>query len=108
MLSRYTDGARALIYTIAAAAVLAFAAISILIVSPIDPTPHRITTFYAPEFLPTKMDADFGCQSERALQVIIVDDVAKWLITTNRNAVCMKKKANGFWVIYAAKELKKK
>lgn len=102
---KYTDGARAFIYSLAVLTAITLAAISILIISIVDPTPRKIT-FNAPEFITTQKDNDFGCRFERALQVINVDDLAEWLITANSNAICLKKKSEEFWIVYALEELK--
>lgn len=62
--------------------------------------------FNVPELLPAKSENDNECQFERALQVIFVDDLAEWLTTTDRRSFCLKKKSEGYWVIYAINEMK--
>lgn len=104
MSTRYTEGARAFIYSIAAALVLAIGAIAVLIASIIDPAPRRIT-FNAPEFMPSQVENELGCQFERALQVIIIDDLAEWLNATDRRVLCLKKKSDGSWVVFAFEQL---
>ncbi|EMJ7956547.1 hypothetical protein ACUYGN_13610 [Enterobacter chengduensis] len=105
MLRHYTEGARALIIIIFSSLALTLCAIAIVFISYIDPEPKRIT-FNVPEFVPTKIENDVECQLERALQVIFVDDLVEWLNTSDRRAFCMKKKSEGYWVIYAMDEMK--
>jgi hypothetical protein len=105
MSRRYTEGARAFIFIIFISLALTLCAIAIVLFSYLDPATKRIT-FNAPEFVPTKFENDVECQLGRALQVIFVDDLAEWLNATDRRAFCLKKKSEGYWVIYAMDEMK--
>lgn len=106
MSTQYTDGAKALIYSIIAAIVLAISAIVVLIISLTAPEPRRIH-FKSLEPIPVQRNVDFGCQFERILQVIAAEDIGDWLEESNGDTVCLRKKPDGFWVIFAFKPPKK-
>ncbi|MCY0771282.1 hypothetical protein OWK27_00945 [Enterobacter cloacae complex sp. 2022EL-00788] len=105
MSRRYTEGARAFIFILFTSIVLTLCAIGVVFINFIEPAPKRLT-FNVPEFLPAKSENDTECQLERALHVLFVDDLSEWLTTTDRHAFCLKKKSEGFWVIYAMNEMK--
>lgn len=99
-------GRRTFVYlSIVAALALAIGAIAVLIANVIDPAPKRII-FNAPEFIHSQIENELGCQFERALQVIMIDDLSEWLNTTNRRVLCLKKKSAGSWGIFAFEQLK--
>ncbi|MEP9266179.1 hypothetical protein [Enterobacter asburiae] len=105
MSRRYTEGARAFIFIIFTSIALTLCAIGVAFISYIDPVPKKIT-FNVPELLPAKSENDIKCQLERALHVIFVDDLSEWLTETDRRAFCLKKKSDGYWVIYEIGEMK--
>lgn len=105
MSRRYTEGARAFIFILFTSLALTLCAIGLVVINYIEPAPKSIT-FNVPEFLPAKSENDTECQLERALQVIFVEDLAEWLTASDRRAFCLKKKSEGYWVIYAMDEMK--
>lgn len=105
MSRRYTEGARAFIFILLTSIALTLCAMGVVFINYIDPAPKKIT-FNVPEFVPAKLDNDTGCQLERALHVLFVDDLAEWLTATDSSAFCLKKKSEGYWVIYALDEMK--
>lgn len=106
MSTQYTDGAKALIYSIIAAIVLAIGAIVVLIISLTAPEPRRIQ-FKSLELIPIQRNDDYGCQFERILQVIAAEDIGGWLEESRGDTVCLRKKPDGFWEISAFKSPKK-
>lgn len=99
MSKRYTDGARAFIYSILGAILLTVGAVVVLIVSLIDPSPRKME-FNAAEFIPTKNDSDDGCRFDWPSEIVPVEKMAEWLNASDRRIICMKKKSDGFWVIF--------
>ncbi|MEW5494357.1 hypothetical protein ABGT23_01705 [Enterobacter cloacae] len=97
---RYTKGARAFICIIYTAILLILCTVGILIVRFIDPASKRVE-YNVPELIPTNSDSGDECQFERVLKVILVDDFPEWITATDRAAFCLKKKSEGYWVIYA-------
>lgn len=97
MTRKYTDGAKALIGSLIAAGILALAAIIVLIISLVEPSPRKIT-FNIPEFIPEEIEKN--CNFKRPLATTTVDGLPEWLQASTVDMICIKNKSEGFWIIY--------
>lgn len=104
MTRKYSDGAKALIGTLIAAGFLAVAAISVLIISLVEPSRGKIA-FNVPEFTPEKTEKK--CHFEKPIASLSIEGLEEWLQTSTVETICIRKKQDGFWIIYPFELLSK-